>query len=446
MPWLALLVALAWPNPAAAQSPSRTPPSYSQLRVIAPAAPGGGWDQTARVIQQVLQQSGIARTVPVENITGAAGTIGLARFIGAERGNGDALLVSGLIMLGGIVTNGSPVTLRDVTPLARLTGEYELIVVPSASPYMSLQALLDAFKARPEAVSWGGGSAGGTDQILAGLVAVAVGVSPARINYIAFSGGGEALSAIVGGQVTAGINGLAELLPQIEAGTLRALAISSGERIPGVDVPTFREQGVNVELENWRSLLAPPGISPADLTKLEGAVDAMVKSAPWREALVRYRWIDRYLAGEPFARYVQDEERRVRDILRQFGTGDNEARTLLSQGPYPLVVLAGLLIFSGLAVVHIRANPTPDAPGTAPATVRPVAWLAAGIIAYLVLVEPGGFVIASAVLFWCTARAFASDRPLRDASFSVAIAVSAYLVFAKVLQLALPAGVLEGWL
>jgi len=434
----------------AAQSPL-SPPSvpaspYSQLRVIAPAAPGGGWDQTARLMQQVLQQTGIARSAPVENIPGAAGTIGLARFIGAERGSGDAVLVSGLIMLGGIVTNGSPVTLGDATPLARLTAEYEVIVVPASSPYRSLQELLTAFKQRPESISWGGGSAGGSDQILAGLIADAVGISPARVNYIAFSGGGEALTAIVGGQVTVGVNGLAELSAQIEAGTVRALAISSGERLPGLAIPTLREQGVDVEFENWRSLLAPPGISRADRARLEGAIGAMVASAPWREALERYRWIDRYLAAEPFARYIETEERRVRDILRQFGTGDVQERTLLSEGPYPLVVLAGLLIFSCLAVVHVRAHPTLATPDTERARWPPIGWLGAGIVTYLLLAEPGGFVIASAALFWCTARAFDSQRPLRDAAFSIVISVAAYLLFARVLQLTLPAGVLAGWM
>ena len=308
-------------------------------------------------MQIALQQAGLVRTAPVENIPGAAGTIGLARFIGAERGNGDAVLVSGLIMLGGIVTNQSPVSLGDATPLARLTGEYEAIVVPAASPYQSLQELLTAFKQRPEAISWGGGSAGGSDQILAGLIAEAVGVSPARVNYIAFSGGGESLSAIVGGQVTAGINGLAELAAQIEAGSVRALAISSGERLPGLAVPTLREQGVDVEFENWRSVMAPPGLDREDRERLEATIQAMVQSAPWREALERYRWIDRYLAGDAFARYVDAEEARVRAILRQFGTGDAEARTLMSAGPYPLVVLAGLLIFTCLAVVHVQDPP-----------------------------------------------------------------------------------------
>src|SRR5687768_628049 len=183
-------------------------PAYEHLRIVAPAAPGGGWDQTARVMQQVLQQTGLVRTASVENVPGAAGTIGLARFIGADQGRGDAVMVSGLIMLGAIVMHRSPVTLRDVTPIARLTGEYEVIVVPAASPFRNLQDLIAALRERPESISWGGGSAGGSDQILAGLVADAAGVSPARVNYIAFSGGGESLSAIVGGQVSVGINGL----------------------------------------------------------------------------------------------------------------------------------------------------------------------------------------------------------------------------------------------
>jgi len=161
-----------------ASAPAGAQPAYPYLRIIAPAAPGGGWDQTARAMQQVLQRAGLAHTTAVENIPGAAGTIGLARFISAERGQGNVVMVSGLIMVSAIVTNGSPVTLREVTPIARLTGEYEVIVVPAASPFRSLNDLIQAFKERPESISWGGGSAGGTDQILAGLFADAVGVSP----------------------------------------------------------------------------------------------------------------------------------------------------------------------------------------------------------------------------------------------------------------------------
>ena len=241
----------------ASAAPAQT--HFEQLRIIAPAAPGGGWDQTARAMQQALSATGIVTTPIVENIPGAAGTIGLARFIGAERGNGDVLLVSGLIMLGGIVTYDSPVTLADAVPIARLTGEYEALAVPAASPFRTLDDLLAAFKADPESISWGGGSVGGSDQILAGLIAAAVGVEPRRVNYIGFSGGGEALSAVLGGQVSVGINGLAEFAAQIDAGALRVLAVSSAERLPGIDAPTLRERGVDVEFENWRSVVGAAG-------------------------------------------------------------------------------------------------------------------------------------------------------------------------------------------
>src|SRR5262247_3481300 len=169
------------------------------------------------------------------------------RFVGAERGNGDVLLVSGLIMLGGIVTYDSPVTLADAVPIARLTGEYEALAVPATSPFHTLEDLLAAFRERPESISWGGGSVGGSDQILAGLIAAAVGVEPRRVNYIGFSGGGEALGAVLGGQVSVGVNGLAEFAAQVDAGALRVLAVSSAERLPGVEAPTLRERGVDVE-------------------------------------------------------------------------------------------------------------------------------------------------------------------------------------------------------
>src|SRR5687768_11779012 len=305
----------------AAPTPAWGQHVWPELRITAPAAPGGGWDQTARALQQALQAEGLVRTVAVENVTGAAGTIGLARFMGAERGRGDALMVSGLIMLGGVVMHASPITLADVTPVARLTGEYEVIVVPAASPFRTLADLVAALKANPESISWGGGSAGGSDQMLAGLLAEAVGVSPRRVNYIAFSGGGESLAAIVGGQVSVGVNGLAELEGQIRAGTVRALAISSASRLPGLDVPTLREQGVPVDFENWRSVVGPPGLSAGQRARLEELVTKVARSRSWAGLLARYRWIDRFLPANDFERFAAAEEQRVRAVLAQFGTG-----------------------------------------------------------------------------------------------------------------------------
>jgi putative tricarboxylic transport membrane protein len=436
----AVVVAAAglWGRAAAAQPP------IDELRIIAPAAPGGGWDQTARAMQHALLQAGLVRIAPVENVPGAAGTIGLARFIGAERGHRDTLMVSGLIMLGGIVSHRSPVTLGDVTPIARLTGEYEVIAVPAASPFLSLRDLLAAFTARPESISWGGGSAGGSDQILAGLVADAVGVAPRRVNYIAFSGGGESLSAILGGQVSVGINGLAEFAPQLEAGTLRGLAISSAERLPGVDVPTLREQGVAVEFENWRSLVGPPGLTGSDRERLDALVGAMASSQSWHDVLDRYRWLDRYLAGAAFEQFVDAEEARVRDILRKLGTGQDDRESPWTSEPYPLFVLAGLALTGLAAARDVRRGPR-GAVSISKAGAVPLALVAVGVVLHLVLAEWAGFVIAAAVLFWLTARAFDPRHPVRDGLFAIGLSAASYVLFARVLQLSLPAGLLARW-
>jgi putative tricarboxylic transport membrane protein len=423
---------------ACAAPQARAQPQLDQLRIVAPAAPGGGWDQTARAMQQVLERTGIVGTPIVENIPGAAGTIGLARFVGAERGNGDTLLVSGLIMLGGIVTYDSPVTLADAVPIARLTGEYEALAVPAASRFATLEDLLAAFREHPEAISWGGGSVGGSDQILAGLIAAAIGVEPRRVNYIGFSGGGEALSAVLGGQVSVGINGLAEFAAQIDAGALRVLAVSSGERLPGVEAPTLRERGVDVEFENWRSVVAPPGITDAERERLTAVVDAMVKSAEWRELLARFRWLDRYLAGDEFTAFAASEERRVRATLRDLGTGERPLDA------YPRFVLAGLALFAIAAAVAIARQPRAEPKRRL--DWRPLGLIAAGAAANVLLAETAGFVVAAALLFWLIARAFDARHPLRDAACALGVAVASYVLFDYALQLPLPAGWLGAWL
>lgn len=293
--------------------------ALDDLKIVAPAKPGGGWDQTARSMQEVIQAAGIAKAVTVENVAGAGGTVGLAQFVDQDKGNGNALLVNGLVMVGAILTNQSAVTLDQVTPIARLTGEYEVIVVPAASEIQNLGDLVAKFKADPGSVSWGGGSAGGTDHILAGLIAQATGVEPAKVNYVPFSGGGEALAAILGGHVTAGVSGLGEWEGQIQSGELRALAISSAERLPGLDIPTLKEQSVDVELANWRAVVAPPGIDDGQRKELLTAVDTMVQSDGWKKTLADKKWLDLYLAGDEFAKFLAEENTRVTATLKQIG-------------------------------------------------------------------------------------------------------------------------------
>jgi putative tricarboxylic transport membrane protein len=293
--------------------------ALDELTIIAPAAPGGGWDQTARSLQEVFQSTGAAKTIQVQNVPGAGGTIGLSQFVNNEKGQADTLLVSGLVMLGAILTNQSAVTLEQVTPIARLTGEYEVIVVPAASPFKTMADLVTALKADAGAVSWAGGSAGGTDHILVGLVALAVGVDPKTVNYVPFSGGGEALASLHGNHVAAGVSGYGEIEGHIEAGALRVVAISSAERIPGIDAPTLKEQGIDVELANWRAVMAPPDISPEGRQALLDALGTVVKSDAWQSILKKNNWMDLYMPGDEFATYLDGERKKVETTLKSIG-------------------------------------------------------------------------------------------------------------------------------
>ena len=414
-----LLLALA----VAAQEPTR------DLTIVAPAAPGGGWDQTARVMQLALRDAGLARSVQVINIPGAAGTVGLARFISAERGNENALLVTGLVMVGGIVTNRSPISLADVTPIARLTGEYEVLVVPAASPVRTLRQLIDSLARAPQAVSWGGGSAGGTDEILMRLIADKVGRTG---NYIAYSGGGQALAAVLGGHVTVGVSGLSEFLPHIQSGALRALAVSAPTRVPGVDIPTLREQGIEVDLLNWRGVVAPPGLSRAQRDSLLGVVRRMTRTPQWGSAMTRAGWTDIYMEGDGFARFVRDESQRVTLVMRRDAPAGS--------GGFERFVLAGFALAIVAAIVQAsrRRSDGPrvrqsNHPGRTALTL-----LATGLVLDVLLMQWAGFVLASAVLFVFVARAFGSRRPLRDVAVAVAIALLVHLGFTRGLGVTLP--------
>ncbi|MFN0194448.1 MAG: Bug family tripartite tricarboxylate transporter substrate binding protein [Aestuariivirga sp.] len=293
--------------------------AMDNLTIVAPAKPGGGWDQTARSMAEVMQGAGLAKAVTVENVAGAGGTVGLAQFADKNKGDGSALLVNGLVMVGAVLTNQSPVSLADTTPIARLTGEYEVIVVPANSSLKTLGDLAAAMKSDIGKVSIGGGSAGGTDHILAGLVAQAAGADATKLNYVPFSGGGEALAAILGEHVTAGISGYGEWEGQIKSGELRALGISSGAKVEGIDIPTLKEQGIDVELANWRSVVAAPGISDDQKKALLDAVDAMHKSDAWKKVLTDKKWLDLYMAGDDFSTFLKAENDRVTATLKTIG-------------------------------------------------------------------------------------------------------------------------------
>lgn len=296
-------------GPAAAQIDS--------LKVMIGANPGGGFDQTGRGIAAAMQAAGAIRAASFENKGGAGGAIALAQFVNTDKGNPNALLVTGAVMVGGIEMSRSPVTLRNVTPIARLFADTMILVVPSASKIQSMADLVTQLKANPGSVSWGGGSRGSIDHILTGLIGKEVGVEPNRINYIPFAGGGEATAAILGNQVTVGVAGVSEFLPFIKDGKMRALAVSSSFSVAGIR--TLKEQGIPVEIYNWRGVYGAPGISAEQQKALIDAVVKGAQSPQWKETLARNEWAPFLLTGAEFGTYVESESKRLGGILRDLG-------------------------------------------------------------------------------------------------------------------------------
>jgi putative tricarboxylic transport membrane protein len=292
--------------------------AQTELKIMAPAGPGGGWDQTARSMQQALISSGLAKSVQVFNVTGAGGSVGLAQLIN-NKGDGKQLMVNGLVMVGALLTNKSAVRLDQATPIAKLTEEVEVIVVPAASPIKNAQDLAAAVKADPAKVTWTGGSAGGVDHITAALFAQAVGADSSKINYIAFSGGGESLAAILGGRVTAGISGFGEYEGQIKSGRLRLIGVTSDKRMADIDGPTLKEQGVDVVISNWRSVMAPPGLTPQQRDELTALVEKMAKSPAWKDILKQKGWDDALMTGDAFVAFLKAEQERIAAVLKSAG-------------------------------------------------------------------------------------------------------------------------------
>ncbi len=291
----------------------------ANLKMMIPANPGGGWDSTGRALGKALQDAGVASSVNFDNKGGAAGAIGLAQFVNASKGDPNALMVMGAVMLGGIITGKPPVSLSQATPLARLTSEYNVFVLPASSPLKTMKDVIDQLKKDPGSVKWGGGSRGATEHIAAAMIAREVGVDPAKINYVAFRGGGEAVAAILGGNVTIGGSGYSEFAEYIKAGKMRAIGVTSEKRLPGIDVPTLKEQGVNVVIGNWRGVYGAPGITPEQRKALTDMVVKATKSKAWAESLEKNGWTPALMAGAEFEKFVDDEFASLRAIMVKSG-------------------------------------------------------------------------------------------------------------------------------
>ena len=289
------------------------------MKMMIPANPGGGWDSTGRALGKALQESGVASSVTFDNKGGAAGALGLAQFVNGSKGDPTALMVMGAVMLGGQITSKPAVNLSQATPIARMTSEYNVFVLPPNSPFKTMKDVIEQLKKDPGSVKWGGGSRGSTEHIAAAMIAREVGVDPSKINYVPFRGGGETSAAILGGNVTVGGSGYSEFSEFIATGKMTALAVTSDVRLKGVNIPTLKEQGINVVLGNWRGVYGAPGITQDQRDALTQMVLKALRTPSWKESLEKNNWTPAVLSGPAFDKFVDDDFASLRATMVKSG-------------------------------------------------------------------------------------------------------------------------------
>lgn len=294
-------------------------PDNRRLRMMIPNSPGGGYDLTGRAAAKALDDNGITGRFEITNVLGASGTVAMQRLIN-EEGADDLVMTMGLGVVGAVYTNESDAVVSRATPIARLVEEQEGILVPADSPFQSVDDLVEAWKQDPSGVTIGGGSSpGGPDHLFPMQLAAEVGIEPVDVNYIAYDGGGPLTTALLGEKVDAGMSGLGEFEGQIEDGSLRVLAVSGEERLDTVDAPTLKESGIDLVFTNWRGVLAPPGISEETRDYLIEIFTEMHATEEWQEALATNGWTDNFATGEEFGTFLEEQDTRVADTLKELG-------------------------------------------------------------------------------------------------------------------------------
>jgi putative tricarboxylic transport membrane protein len=289
-------------------------------KMMVPAGPGGGYDTTGRLAMKTMESTGIFKGGAVfTNKPGAGGTLGMGEFIRNNVGDPNAVMAMGVILVGSQIVTKGALPFTDVTPLARLTFEFSGIAVPTNSNIKTVKDLQDALKANIGAVTFGGGSAGGVDHIIAGLIAKGSGLEPARLNYIPYASGAEAMTQLAGGKLQVMIQGASEMKQMSEAGRVRLIAVTSGERISGINAPTLKESGVDVVMGNWRGIVGSKDMPAAAAKVWVERFEKLSKTPEWNTELQKQGLQNAYLGGANFTSFLSSENARIKPILTEMG-------------------------------------------------------------------------------------------------------------------------------
>lgn len=295
-------------------------PVVQNMDLLIPGSAGGGYDLFGRELMRSMKAEGtLTNQATFRNVTGAGGTKGLSAFLYNEYRKPGKGLIVGFALVGGVAQTKVKFKTTDTVSTARMMGEWEAVVVPADSPYKTLADLVADIKAKKTALPIAGGNIGGVDHYTAVLMYEAMGLSIDDLNYVVYSGGAEVTAALLNGSSKAGISGVAEFQEQVKAGTLRILGVSSASRVPGIDAPTMKSQGVDVVVGNWRGIHLPKGTSTANRNLVIRALDVTRNGKTWKQVMKDNVWANNWLAGNAYNTWLQRQETTFKKIYEDLG-------------------------------------------------------------------------------------------------------------------------------
>ena len=292
------------------------------LEIVVPSAPGGGQDLAARTLQSVVEKlKASPRPVVVTNKPGGGGTVAIA-YIDTHAGDGHYTAVQALPLITNRLTGESEIGLADVVPIAQLLTEQVVFSVPGDSPIKSGQDLIAMLKKDPASVTVGvSSSPGGQSHIAAALVMQAVGLDPAKLKIVFFDSGGEAATALMGGHITVAATPAPVVLGPSQAGKVRMIAVPAATRQKGqlAAVPTWKEQGLDVEFATWRVLVGPKGMTADELAWWDRTLGTVMASPEWAAAAERNLWTVDYKNSTDVKAFLDAENTRLAALLKELG-------------------------------------------------------------------------------------------------------------------------------
>ena len=291
------------------------------IHFVIPGGAGGGWDGTARGTGEALTNAGLVGSASYENMSGGSGGKAIGYLIENAESNHGTLMVNSTPIVIRSLTGVFPHNFRDLTLVAGTIGDYAALVVRKNSSLNSMGDLMSAYRADPSGTAVGGGSVpGGMDHLVAAMVMQAAGEDPTAVKYIPYDAGGDAMAALLSGEIDALSTGFSEAVALAQAGEVKILGVTSDARVPAYDsAQTMKEQGIDTSFVNWRGFFAAPGLPSDTLAAYQDALTKMYETPEWEAVRARNGWVNIHNNGDDFRVFMENQEKVIGDLMRQLG-------------------------------------------------------------------------------------------------------------------------------